>query len=560
MTRARAAAVLGACAALAAGGCGERPAPAAAPAAAAWFEERLPASGIDFVHRSGADGRFLFPEVMAGGAALLDHDEDGDLDLYLVQAGDLLAPSKATPGNKLYRNDGGLVFRDATEAAGVGDRGYGMGAAVGDVDGDGHEDLFVTNVGADALYRSRGDGTFVECGAAAGVAGNAWSTSAAFLDGDEDGDLDLWVTRYVVWSASEERTCRTKTGERTYCSPRSYEAPAPDALFVNDGGGRFADGSEAAGLFAAYGNGLGVACGDFDRDGRVDVYVANDGNPNQLWINRGDGTFQDEAGPRSCAVDGSGVPEAGMGVQALDADGDGDLDLFLTHLRHETNTFYRCEGAWFQDATAQLGLAAPSFASTGFGLGFHDLDHDGRLDLYVANGRVVRWDPPPDPRDPYAEANQLFVGGERGFTEHPSPEGPGRARLHASRAAVFGDLDDDGDVDVVVVNRDAPPYLLANVAPKRGGWAVLRVLDRDGRDALFAELRIEAGALALARRVDRAYGYCGSSDARVHVGLGDAAQVDRVRVRWPDGGLESFGPLAANARHVLERGRGRPGE
>ncbi len=532
-----------------------------------WFEESATSMGIAFRHVSVSDGGYLFPEIMGGGVCLFDFDGDGWLDVYFVQSGVLDsgaegASGKTAYGNELYRNLGGGQFEDVTRAAGVGDSGYGMGCACGDFDGDGDEDLYVTNVGGNVLYRNNGDGTFADVSLAAGVADPAWSASAAFLDIDGDADLDLFVTNYVRWSVATDKACEHSTGKRMYCSPNSY-SPAPDRLYRNNGDGTFSDDTEASGVGRAYGNGLGVSPGDFNGDGRVDIYVANDGMPNQLWLNRGDGTFENEALLSGTAVNADGKSEAGMGVQSVDIDHDGDVDLFLSHLRNESNTFYRNDGAWFEDATLTFGLAVGSIPFTGFGLGFSDFDHDGGWDLYVANGRVVRAGDMLTDADVYAEPNQLFTADGRGRFSEVLPRGGVSPELvHTSRGAGFGDFDNDGDIDVVVVNRDGPASVLRNVSDKRGHWVMFDLRDGSGRRAIGARVQVEAkldgGASdrVWRRIVQPAYGYLTSNDPRVHFGLGDAGGMVHVRVDWLDGTVELFGPYRVDALYEIQQGTG----
>jgi hypothetical protein len=531
-------------------------APESAPGAA-WFVEEAHERGLDFTWQSGHAERHYFPEIMGGGAALLDVEEDGDLDVYLVQAGSIVAPPQERPGNQLFANDGAGRFTDRSAGSGADEHGYGMGVAAGDADEDGRTDLYVTNMGPNVLLASAGDGTFRDVTAAAGVGDPAWSTSAAFVDHDGDGDLDLFVANYIRWSVADEKVCYTKPHPEDYCSPNSYAAPAPDTLYRNEGAGRFTDVSFAAGLRAANGNGLGVVCADFDGDGWTDLFVANDGMLNQLWKNRGDGTFVDAAVATGCAVDQDGRKKAGMGADAADVDFDGDEDLLVVNLSGESDSFYRNDGEHFSDRTPLVGLAGASRPFTRFGVGFADFDDDGLLDLYQANGRVTRRPEDSGPR-PFDEPSLLYRATSTGKFEEVLPRGGTRELLSAtSRAAAFGDLDGDGGVDVVVVNRDAPAYLLLNRAPERGRWLAFRVREASGRDALGAILSTTVGARTVRRTVRSAHSYCAASDPRVHVGLGSATEVADVRVKWADRSEELFrGPFAAGKVHQLRRGAG----
>ncbi len=532
-------------------GCG--PEPQADPI---WFEECARERGVEFVHVRG-EMRYLFPEIMGSGVALLDADDDGHLDLYLVQSGDLSGPSPAG-ANRLYRNQGGGVFEDVSAGSGAGDRGYGMGVACGDADQDGDTDLYVTNVGPNALLRNEGGMRFRDATASSGTGDPSWGTSAAFFDPDQDGDLDLYLVNYVNWAAHLEIECSTALG-RDYCSPNNYDSPAPDVLYENRGDGTFADVSRASGITSALGNGLGISIGDFDLDGWSDAYVANDQMPNQLWRNLGGLVFEDVALLAGCAVNGSGESEAGMGTVAADADQDGDLDVFITHLREEMNTLFVNEGGTFRDGTAAAGLGAPSLRYTGFGTGLHDFDHDGWLDVYVANGAVTRNRPAFDPADPYAEPNLLFRGLGPGRFAEVVPQGGTRTSvLGNSRGAAFGDLDDDGDVDVVVVENAGPVHVFENLRGARGHWIELRVRERSGADALGALVRLEQGTAVHWRPVHPAMSYGSSNDPRVHFGLGAATLDARVLVRFNDGAEEGFGPLAVDRIHELRRGHGSP--
>jgi hypothetical protein len=390
------------------------------------------------------------------------------------------------------------------------------------------------------------------------VGSSGWSTSAAFLDYDGDGFLDLFVVHYLNWQRSAEVECYSLTGVPDYCSPRTYDLPSSATLYHNNGNGTFTDVTDRAGLRAAVGNGLGVVAGDVDGDGRIDVFVANDGTPNQLWLNRGGGRFEDAALAMGCAVDLDGKPKAGMGVHMADVDDDGDLDLLVVNLDGESDSFYRNEKTFFRDDTAAVGLRTISRPFTRFGTAMLDFDNDGLLDVYEANGRVGRQSELFS-SDPYAEPNLLFRGVTGPRFEEVKPRGGTSSLLvGTSRAAAFGDIDNDGGIDIVVVNRDGPPYLLRNVVRGRGHWAMLRVLDEHGRDALGAEVTMTVGSRAIRRDVRAAYSYLASNDPRVHVGLGTQTAVRDVRVRWPDGKRERFGDAGVDRVVVLRRGAGRP--
>jgi hypothetical protein len=533
--------------------CGEPGGGAQASDPEAWFADATASSGVAFTHVAGAERRWWFPEIMGSGLGLADVDADGALDLYAVQSGDLAAPGSPAGENRLFRNRGDGRFEDVTARSGAGDRGYGMGCAFGDADGDGRVDLYVTNLGPNALYRNLGSCRFEEATARAGTGDPRWGTSAAFFDPDADGDLDLFVVNYVNWARARELECTSPDGRRDYCSPKNYNAPAVDVLYQNDGDGTFRDVSAASGIARAFGNGLGLAVADFDLDGNLDVYVANDQMPNQLWLGRGDLTFADEALLRGCAVDANGRSEASMGAVAFDHGDDGDADVFLTHLDGETNTFYENRGGEFADRTDALALGNPSLASTGFGVGAHDFDQDGRLDLFVANGRVTRATGRDGPAA-FAQPNQLYRGRADGrFEELPgallgAPGPPG-----ASRGAAFGDWDGDGDVDLALLDNGGALQLLVNRAGARGHWLGLSILERRGLPALGARVRLAWGAEVRWRTVQSAYGYLSSSEPRVHLGLGAHAGTVDARVTWVDGEERDFGALAVDRLHVLER-------
>ncbi|MCA8960516.1 MAG: CRTAC1 family protein [Planctomycetes bacterium] len=522
-----------------------------------WFSERASPAGLQFRHRSGSDpqGRLYLPEIVCGGAALLDYDNDGRLDIYLVQGGRIgLAPGDQPP-NALYRNLGNGKFEDVTAAAGASGEGYGMGCAAGDYDGDGDMDLYVTNVGPNILLENRGDGTFTLLPNANGAAGSGLTSSAAFFDYDADGDLDLVAVDYVGWSKESEISCE---GGRDYCQPNNYEAPTIDHLYRNDGG-TYVDVTHEAGIDRAKGYGLGVVTGDFDEDGRMDFFVANDGTHNHLWIQVDGGRFEERGMMTGTAVNQSGRVEAGMGVAAIDVDDDGDLDLFLSHLRQESNTLYINEGTHYVDATDRYGLGGSSLAFTGFGLGFFDFDLDRDRDLFIANGKVALRDKDRRSSRGYSEENLLYEMRDGRFEVVRPLGGTDPTIIETSRGAAFGDLDDDGDIDIVVVNRDAPPSLLINRWADDGSrhWIEFDVREADGRLALHARVQVDQSGRVQSREVDPHSSYCSSNDPRVHFGLGEQTEDSTVEVRWTDGTIERFGPFPMDRLHPLRRGDGR---
>ncbi len=506
----------------------------AANAGPAWFRESAAAAGIDFTHRSGADGRYLMPEIMTTGAALGDFDGDGDLDVYLVQADGVDRTESERAPNQLFLNRGDGTFENATQASGADDRGYGMAVATGDYDGDGDLDIYVSNLKANALLRNDGQARFTNVARSAGVEGAHWSAAAAFVDADVDGDLDLYVTNYVYWSVDAELLCRSPQGAQTYCSPKSYAAPAPDEYFENQGDGTFVDASERVGLRAATGNGLGVVCADFDLDGVPEILVANDGTPNQFWDPRPDGTFVDAALLAGCAVDVQGTAKAGMGVAAADFDFDGDEDLLIVNLTGEADSFYRNDIDQFVDRTPAVGLAVVSRRRTRFGVALRDFDLDGRLDLFEANGRVT--EPPMQPEgDVFAEENVLLRGTAAGRFEEVLPRGGVAQPLAAtSRAAAFGDIDGDGDVDILIHNRDGAAHLLVNQARARP-WIAFDVRDAAGAPAIGAAVLAKRGDTVARAEVRTADSYGAASSHIVRFALGNAGPFESVEVRWPRG-------------------------
>jgi hypothetical protein len=527
-----------------------------------WFEESAEARGLQFTMISGHGDRYFMPEIMGGGAALFDMDNDGDLDAYLVQCGGLMTSPGNRPGNQLFRNNGDGTFADVTAASGTDDRGYGMGVACGDYDNDGDVDLYVTNVGPNVLLRNDGldaggNTHFSDMTSSASVGHDGWGASAAFFDFDEDGDLDLFVTNYLRWSPQTELDCYNEMGGEDYCSPKNYAAPTHDVLYRNNGDGTFTDVSESMGFNVSVGTGLGVVPGDFTGDGKQDIIVANDGMANLFWIQR-DGSFLEQGLIAGCAFDQEGIAKAGMGIACADIDDDRDLDLLIVNLARESDSLFLNDGrGMFNDSTLIAGLGAKSRTFTRFGLGLVDFDNDGILDVYEANGRVMRQSRSLA-EDPYAEPDLVFKGAPGGKFEEVLPRGGTPSPLIAtSRAAAFGDIDNDGGIDVLVANRDAPAHLLRNVVPNRGHWLIIRVVEEHGRDALGATVQVALNDRLITRDVRAAYSYMASNDPRVHVGLGQVTRADDISVVWLDGSVESFGPHDADQVVTLKRGQGR---
>ncbi|MEM7228836.1 MAG: CRTAC1 family protein [Planctomycetota bacterium] len=516
------------------------------------FDDVVDASGITFRHENGHVDRYLMPENVPGGAALFDMDDDGDLDVYLVQSGNPVDPTANTLGNELYENLGDFKFRDVTESSGTGDTGFGQGTACADYDNDGDVDLYVTNLGPNVLYRNNGNGTFTDVTNTAGVGDDRWGTSTTFLDYDKDGDVDLYVCNYINWSLEREQDCFNKMGSPDYCAPKNYSSPGVDVLYRNEGDGTFTDVTTAAGITSS-GNGLGVSSVDFDDDGWLDIFVANDQLPDQLWMNQRDGTFVDEANIRGCAVDSDGIAKAGMGVTAADIDDDGDFDVLVCNLSSETDSMYINDNGRFDDATLRAGLGATSKQYTRFGMGWIDFDNDTRLDLYQANGRVARV-PKTWSDYAYAEPNLLYMQSDSGrFEGGVATVTSGETPIASSRAAAFGDLDSDGRMDIVVVNQLDSIHLLRNVADDAGNWLMIRVLNDDGADALNARVEVETDAGTFVRDVRPGYSYLASNDPRVHVGIGDATSARRITVTWLDGHTRVFENVAGNQVHTFTR-------
>ena len=552
-------------------GCGTAsPDPAAHGSAAepaGWFVEAAADSGLTFRHVNGMSGKRYLAEIMAPGAAVFDYDGDGDLDVYAVQGHHLDArqPGGGT-GDRLFRNDLAvradgtrlLRFTDVTKESGIDQRSYGMGVAAGDYDNDGHVDLYLTRLEADVLLRNRGDGTFTDVTAQAGLRDVSWSVSASFVDVDGDGWLDLFVGNYVRYSIDADVTCRSPAGVPSYCMPQVYQ-PVPPRLYRNRGDGTFGDVTVTAGVAREYGPTLGVSTADFDGDGRIDIYVANDGTENQLWLNQGGGRFTNAGLLSGAALSADGVAEASMGVDAADFDDDGDEDLVTTNLTGQGITVYVNNGAAaFVDAGTRTGLRPASLGYTGFGAGWIDVDNDGRLDLLTVNGAVQAIPALVAAQDPFPlhQRKQLFrnAGGGR-FDDVTDLGGAAFALSEVGRGAAFGDIDNDGDVDVVVANNNGPLRLFVNRVGDRQHWLGLRLVT-GSRDAVGARVEVTRTDGTILRRRARADGsYASADDPRVLVGLGASPVVSRVRIFWPSGRVQEWTPPGIDRWLTVEEGR-----
>ncbi len=542
-------------------------------------------------------GKFYQPEIMAPGVALFDYDNDGDLDVFLVQGRmlgtgpPLLPPPAGALEGRLYRNDleikpdgtRTLHFTDVTEQSGIHTRGYGMGVAAGDIDNDGWIDLYVTGFGGNQLFHNNGDGTFTDVSTQSGTDGSgSWGVSAAFVDFDRDGWLDLFVGNYLNYSLQTHVPCFSASGAPDYCRPSVYR-PAPSRLYRNLGGGRFADVTIAAGMGRPFGPALGVATADFNGDGWIDLFVANDEQENQLWMNQRDGTFRNTALLAGVALGPNGERKANMGVDAGDFDNDGDEDLFVTELVNQGSSLYVNDGsATFEEQSTRLGVRRPTLPYTGFGAAWLDYDNDGWLDILAVNGDVnedvTRLERTGDPF-PLGQRNQLFHNLRGRFDDVTDRAGAVFKLVEASRGAAFGDIDNDGDVDVLVGNGAGRVRLLINNIGNRNHRVGLRLVGETaaapmmktgrglaapkprgdgGRDMLGARVGvIRSSGPVLWRRARADGSYASANDPRVLVGLGRSMERPRIRVVWPSGHAEEWADLAIDRYTTLVEGTGK---
>ena len=577
---------------LMAAGCTERPTArstdsavtrVASPAAGSTelFVDVAAPSGLDFVHFNGMSGEFYICEVKCAGGGLFDYDNDGDLDVYLLQGtmlgeGKTPADAKFPPpdnrplSDRLYRNDlivapdgtRQLHFTDVTESAGIVDQEFGIGMATGDYDNDGWLDLYVSNFGPNRMYHNNRDGTFTDVTSQTGTQDARYNASAAFVDIDRDGWLDLFVTAYVNFSYATHKKCFMGSGRQDYCGPLAFNA-LPDRLYRNRGDGTFEDISAKSQIVQEYGSGLGVVCADLNGDGWTDMYVANDARPNQLWINQHDGTFRNESLLRGCAVNRDGMATSCMGIDAGDFDADGDDDLFMTNLRNETNTLFLNDGTgMFDDRTAETSLGMPSMPYTSFGTAWFDYDNDGWLDIFIANGEVQMIDALVRAGDPfpYHQRNQLFRNlGDGRFREMSEEAGAAMQLSEVSRGAAFGDVDNDGDTDILITNNSGPARLLLNQVGNRNHWIGLR----HGRRAPRAAICWARALPCTARPVRRFGEPCAPRTAIARPTIpacwsawATRPEITKVCAYWPDGSAEQWTAVPVDQYTVLRQGSG----
>ena len=576
---------------LASAGCREADSPESAqsadieaPETPVRFVDIAGESGLAFRHTNGATPHKYFPETAGGGGMFWDFDDDGFLDIYLVNSGWVVDEDREKPVfNALYHNTGAGRLAETAARAGVGDAGYGMGCAAGDYDNDGDPDLFVTNYGPNSFFRNDGASqpsghvSFAEVSQGLEVADGRWGTGSAFADYDRDGDLDLYVANYVDYVPKRDvgasvpnlpaQDLASYDGDiPAYPHPGAFRGSA-DILYRNDGDSGFRDVTRDAGVYNGKGKGLGVVFGDCNGDGWPDLYVANDLVRNFLFMNKGDGSFEEVALRAGTSFGQDGKVEAGMGADFGDYDNDGDLDITVTNFQKEPNSLYRNEGnGFFANETFASGIGLISLPPLGFGTGFFDYDNDGLLDLFVANGHVLDNVELFDRSTTYPQANQLLRNlgpgkyGKFTFADVSAASGPGMQLVQPSRGSATGDYDNDGDLDLLVVNLGEPAVLLRNDGGNRSNWLAIEAEGvASNRDGIGARIRVVSGGLVQTREVRGSRSYLSQSDLRVHFGLGERTHVDSILISWPAGGSDLVTGVRANRYLLVREGSGSTG-
>jgi hypothetical protein len=524
------------------------------------FSDATRQAGISFKHENGASSQKYLPETMSAGALIFDYDNDGWPDIFLVNGGSFVDRAAAAAArHRLYHNNRDGTFKDASASSNIVVSGFGMGACSADYDNDGWPDLYVTAVESNKLYRNNGNGTFADVTAKTGVGGNGlWSSSCAFADVDNDGGVDLYVTSYVDFTVKNNKYCSAIQNIRTYCHPNVYK-PVPHILYRNNGNGTFKDITKEAGLYRTDGNGLGVVFGDYDNDGWTDIYVANDSVPNFLFHNKGKGIFEEVGFRTGVSVGVDGRPLAGMGTDMADIDGDGLQDIIVTNLDRETHSLYRNLGkGLFANVTFESGVGQATLPFVGFGVAFLDYDNDSDLDVAIASGDII--DNVSQFRDSttHEQRNLLLQNDGTGrFRDVGPASGPGFALKKVSRALAVGDLDNDGDLDIVVGNNGQTADLLRNDGGNRNNSLFVRVIGtKSNRDGIGARLKLTVGGKTLSRHVKAGSSYQGQNDLRVQFGLEKAAQADRLEIVWPSGLVDTAEGIKANQIIAVTEGRG----
>ena len=520
------------------------------------------ATRIAFKHFDGSSGRRYIMETVSGGLALFDYDGDGDVDIYFLNGAPLPGVKvKRPPRNALYRNDGNWTFTDVTAKAGLGDTGYGLGVAVGDYDNDGDPDIYLNNYGPNVLYRNNGDGTFTDVTKRAGVKGaHTVGAGACFLDMDGDGDLDLYVANYLEFSARTHEKAQTVSSRAYAVTPRHYR-PVPDILYRNNGDGTFTDVSAASGIGAHAGWGMGMVCADYDNDGDTDIFVANDVSVNFLFQNDGKGTFKEVALVSGVAYDFGGLEQGSMGVDCADYNNDGRLDFYVTTYQNQQTALYKNFGkGTFEDVITMSRAGAGTVSIVSWGNGFVDFDNDGDRDIFVACGHLQDKIETYDDTTTYHTPNMLKMNTGKGrFVDVSGKCGDGLAVKLSSRGAAFGDLDNDGDIDAVILNSRCEPTILRNDSPRGNHWLQVRLKGtKTNRDGVGARVKVVAGDLTQIAEVHSGRGYQSHYGTRLHFGLGKRNRIDRIEVRWIGGGVDVLKNVAADRLLTITEGKTSP--